>query len=83
METGLRVQLRGGFQLSVQTDPLVANDAFAETALLKDNHYTENEKLGYDDVKRFVTPDSLFAHIADLYNTIEEKAGKSIPEADK
>lgn len=70
VDTGLRVDVGEHVQLSIQTDPLIANSAFAETALITDGEYAENDELGYDDVRRFDSPDELFTHIQALIEKV-------------
>jgi hypothetical protein len=63
-ETGIVLTLINGYSLSIQTHPDIAEHAFAETALIKDNQICyEDEVLGYYDVLRHDTPEDLFAHI--------------------
>jgi hypothetical protein len=59
-QTGCLVDLNDQYRLSIQTDPMVAGDSFAETALVS---IQKNKVIygpyGYGDVKRFPTLDAL------------------------
>ena len=63
-ETGCRIKLNEPFELSIQTDPVIAGPSFAETALISANtHKVVYGTCGYGDVKRHDTPDELFKEI--------------------
>lgn len=65
---GCRIDLSPRYKLSVQTHPMIAGPAFAETALqdMIENKIVYDGTLDYDDVKRFHTPEELFEHIQSL-----------------
>ena len=62
---GCRITLHDTYMLSIQTHPLVAAYAFAETALqgLQTKRMVHDGTYGYDDVIRWATPEELFEHI--------------------
>lgn len=61
--TGCQISLNDGYKLSIQTDPSIAGDSFAETALLSTKKGLVYGPCGYDDVKRFDTPEELYKEI--------------------
>lgn len=74
-QTGCNFKLNDQFILSIQTDPSIAGEAFAETAIIS----TETEQLDYrhfgsGDVKRFKTPENLFNEIEWLLEEAQKTA---------
>lgn len=61
-ETGCQIKLASPYVLSIQTNPMVADVSFAETAIT-DGKSVVYGMWGYGDVKRFETPDDLFREI--------------------
>ena len=68
--TGILLKLNTKLQLSIQTDPNTAGDSFAETALLY-KKVIYDTSLGYNDVKRFYTPEKLFEHLNYLFEEMK------------
>jgi hypothetical protein len=60
---GCKVLLSNGFELSVQTHPMLVGPAFAETALIKDGKLVWFMSNDGDEVIRHDTPEALFEHI--------------------
>jgi hypothetical protein len=77
--TGCHVPLGGG-HLSIQTHPLVAAEAFAETLLRAGPVFQREDyaALGYysDDTRRFDTPEELFAHVREVLRYYAAKTGQ-------
>ena len=71
--SGLRLKLDKGFELSIQTEPMVAATCFSETALFQNGEIVLRADLGYK--KRCIKhpePEDLFAHIQELKQRIQE-----------
>lgn len=62
---GCRVKVNDVLDLSIQTHPDVTGTSFAETALMNTitNKMVDDGTHGYDDIRRWDTPDELFQHI--------------------
>ena len=65
--TGVRVPLNPKLTLSIQTDPAIARNAFAETAIMPNEEFVGQSD--YFTIERFYTPEELFAYI----ETVREK----------
>lgn len=73
VEHGIRLELPGKFKLSIQTHPVIACSAFAESGLIYDNNLVyAYDILEYDDCQRFATPEELFAHIVAMNDMLLE-----------
>lgn len=72
-ETGIRVELAGEYSLSVQTHPMICQEYFCETALIRNDHIDYDSNLGYDDVLRHQTPTDFFEHFETLVRDLGSK----------
>lgn len=66
VEHGIRVRINDSISLSIQTHPLIAGEAFAETAIIDTDGdgFGKYSNIGYfDDVLRHEDPHDLFVHI--------------------
>lgn len=73
-EHGCRITLNCDLKMSIQTHPIFAGPAFAETVIqsLETKSFVY-DKFGYaDDVLRFQTPEKLFEHIENVMRQIKE-----------
>jgi hypothetical protein len=80
--TGCRVPLGDGW-ISIQTHPLIAGEAFAETLIhgCPAFQLEDHRALGYcyeNDVHRFDIPEELFAHVRQVLQLYAAKAGQGL-----
>lgn len=73
-EHGVRMDLTDDLKMSIQTHPMIAGPAFAETAIQS----MQQQKVvyghfGYNDVIRHDTPEDLFNHIQEVVNEATTK----------
>lgn len=61
--------------ISIQTHPMIAGEAFAETAMLYswNNDIVSDGTHGYYDVRRWDTPELLFDHILEVVGGLFKK----------
>lgn len=72
-EHGCRVFLTDDLKMSIQTHPMIAGPAFAETAIQSMERKTVvYGHFGYNDVIRHDTPEDLFSHIQEVVNEAKE-----------
>lgn len=70
---GCRIALNERYTLSIQTHPDIAGFSFAETAMLVDNKVVMDGTFGYDDIKRFHTPEALMEHVRALVDEVRAR----------
>lgn len=70
---GCRIDLTDDLKMSIQTHPMIAGPAFAETAIQSMEKKTVvYGKFGYNDVIRHDTPEDLFNHIQEVLKEAKE-----------
>ncbi len=62
------------YGLSIQTNPNITGPAFCETALLKEETVVYKEELGYRDVIKHMTEESLENHLIFFFSKVQETA---------
>jgi hypothetical protein len=73
-EHGCRIDLTDDLKMSIQTHPMIAGPAFAETAIQSMERKTVvYGHFGYNDVIRHDTPEDLFNHIQEVLNEATTK----------
>jgi hypothetical protein len=65
------------YYLSIQTDPMVASESFAETALLLDDKLVHEYDYVDDGVIRHYEPENLYKHIIELTKQIKDDFKKN------
>lgn len=70
---GCRIDLTDDLKMSIQTHPMIAGPAFAETAIQSmERKSVVYGYFGYNDVIRHDTPEELFNHIQEVLNAAKD-----------